>query len=253
MILRLLSRLGRATAVLILSVAPLTAQQSTPFTEAEQDAIRALILQTLRDNPDIVIDAIRNYQDQAEADAAADQREAVARLGEELRSDPNAAVLGNPDGGTAIVEFFDYNCPYCKRAAPEVMALIADDSDLRVVMREWPILGPDSEYAARASLAARAQGKFAEFHEALMAEPRANEATVRRAAEEVGLDLDRLQADMQAPEVEAHIAQSRKLAQELGISGTPSFIVGDNLVPGFVEKAQLSALIAEARDLSENQ
>jgi protein-disulfide isomerase len=223
------------------------AQQSTPLSTAEQNAIRALILKTIRENPEAVVEAIQSYQAKLEADAAASQREAIARLGEALQSDKNAPVLGNPDGKTIIVEFFDYNCPYCRRAAPEVMALIAEDDDLRVVMREWPILGPDSETAARASLAARAQGKYAQFHETLMAQPRANEAAIRRAAELAGLDFDRLQTDMRAPEVDAHIAQSHELAQQLGINGTPSFVVGDNLIPGFVEKAQLAALISKTR------
>ena len=182
------------------------------------------------------------------ADEEIGRRAAIAALRDDLQSDPNAGSLGNPEGDTVIVEFFDYNCPYCKRAAPEVAGLIADDPDLRVVMREWPILGPDSELAARASLAARAQGKYAAFHAALMAQPRANEATIRRAAEEAGLDFDRLQADMNAPEVEAHIVRSRELATQLGISGTPTFVIGDTLVPGYAEKAQLAAIIAEGRD-----
>lgn len=242
------ARILCAITVAMTGMAPVFAQQSTPLSAAEEAAVRALILETIRDNPEVVIDAIRAYQTQAAADEEAGRRAAIAALRDELRSDPNAASLGSPDGGTVIVEFFDYNCPYCRRAAPEVMALIAEDADLRVVMREWPILGPDSELAARASLAARAQGKYAAFHAALMAQSRANEVTIRRAAEEAGLDFGRLQADMRAPEVEAHIARSRDLATQLGITGTPTFIIGDGLVPGFAEKAQLAALIAEARD-----
>jgi protein-disulfide isomerase len=237
-----------AITVAMTGMTPVFAQQSTPLSEAEEAAVRALILETIRDNPQVIIDAVRAYQTQVAADEEAGLRAAIAALRYDLQSDPNAGSLGNPEGDTVIVEFFDYNCPYCKRAAPEVAALIADDPDLRVVMREWPILGPDSELAARASLAARAQGKYAAFHEALMAQPRANEATIRRAAEEAGLDLDRLQADMNAQEVEAHIARSRDMATQLGITGTPTFIIGDGLVPGFAEKAQLAAVIAEARD-----
>ncbi|WP_291738094.1 DsbA family protein, partial [Leisingera sp. F5] len=149
--------LGAITALLT-GVGPAAAQQSTPFSDVQQDAIHALILDTIRENPEVIIDSIMAYQEQV------------------------------------IVEFFDYNCPYCRRAAPEVNALIDEDPDLRVVMREFPILGPDSETAARASLAARAQGKYAEFHDALMAQPRANAATIRRTANEVGLDFERLQA-----------------------------------------------------------
>lgn len=242
------ARILCATAVVMLGTTPVFGQQSTPLSEAEEAAIRALILETIRDNPQVIVDTLLAYQDQQAADEESRRRATLASLQDDLRSDPNAGSLGNPDGETVIVEFFDYNCPYCRRAAPEVSALIAEDPDLRVVMREWPILGPDSEAAARASLAARAQGKYAAFHEALMAQSTANAATIRRAADAVGLDFDRLQADMRAPEVEAHIARSRELATQLGISGTPTFIIGDTLVPGFAEKAQLATLIAEAND-----
>lgn len=241
--------LGAITALLT-GVGPAAAQQSTPFSDVQQDAIHALILDTIRENPEVIIDSIMAYQEQVAAETENRRRAAIADLRNELQSDQNAGSLGNPDGGTVIVEFFDYNCPYCRRAAPEVNALIDEDPDLRVVMREFPILGPDSETAARASLAARAQGKYAEFHDALMAQPRANAATIRRTANEVGLDFERLQADMRAPEVDEHIARSRELAQQLGISGTPTFIIGGNLVPGFAKQDQLAAMIAEARDLS---
>lgn len=242
------ARILCAVTVAMTGMTPVFAQQSTPLGDAEEAAIRALILETIRDNPEVIVDTLRAYQDQQAADEEAGRRAAIAALRDVLQSDPNAGSLGNPEGDTVIVEFFDYNCPYCKRAAPEVAGLIADDPDLRVVMREWPILGQESEVAARASLAARAQGKYAAFHAALMAQQRANEVTIRRAAEEAGLDLDRLQADMKEPEVEAHIARSRELATQLGITGTPTFIIGDGLVPGFAEKAQLAAVIAEARD-----
>lgn len=242
------ARILCAVTVAMTGMTPVFAQQSTPLSEAQEAAVRALILETIRDNPQVIVDTLLAYQTQMAADEEAGRRAAIAALRDDLQSDPNAGSLGNPEGDTVIVEFFDYNCPYCKRAAPEVAALIADDPDLRVVMREWPILGPDSELAARASLASRAQGRYAAFHEALMAQPRANEGTIRRAAEEAGLDFDRLQVDMRAPEVEAHIARSHELATQLGMNGTPTFIIGESLVPGFAEKAELGAMIAEARD-----
>ncbi len=239
----------RPSALLLafaLHVLPAAAQQSSPLTEVEQDAVRALILETIRDNPAVIVEAIIAYQEQAQADAESRRRETIAALANDLRADPNAPVLGNPDGQSIVVEFFDYNCPYCRRSAPIVMSLIEENPDLRVVMREWPVLGADSEEAARASLAARAQGSYAAFHEALMAQPRANVATIRRAAEQAGLNYDRLQADMGAAEVDAHLAQSRTLAQQLGITGTPSFVIGETLVPGLMTKEDLADLIAEA-------
>jgi protein-disulfide isomerase len=165
-----------------------------------------------------------------------------------LERDPNAPVLGNLEGDITVVEFFDYNCPYCKRAMPEVDALLAEDGNIRLVMREWPILSEGSAFAARAALASRKQGKYAELHNALMGMRGKVEAdTVLRVAGEIGLDLDRLKADMQAPEIDEHIATSMRLAEALGFNGTPSFVVGDQLVPGFVEKAQLSEIVASVR------
>ena len=233
----------------LISVPAITAaQQSSPLDRAEEEAIRALILQTIRENPRVLVETLRAFQEEVQAENLAEHRAVIARAVSLLQSDPNAGVLGNPDGNVVIVEFFDYNCPYCRRAAPVLFELIEENPDLRIVMREWPILGPDSELAARASLAAIRQDKFEAFHEALMAQPRANSATIRRAAEKAGLDYDQLQTDMRASEVDAHIEASRNLAGQLGISGTPTFVVGETLIPGLLEKADLQALISEAED-----
>jgi len=244
---RTLRGLPIALVLLGLSVPSIAAQQSSAISPAEESAIRILILKTIRENPGVVIDAIRSHQEQVAVEAESNRRAALASVKDDLRSDKNAPSLGNPDGGTVIVEFFDYNCPYCKRATPELLDLIAEDANLRVVMREWPILGPDSELAARASLAAHAQKKYSAFHEALMAEPRANEQTIKRAADTAGLDYEKLKSDMSAPEVEAHITRSRELAELLGIEGTPAFVIGETLVPGLVKKSEMAAMIAAAR------
>jgi len=225
------------------------AQQSTPFNQAEQEAIKTLILQTIRDNPEVLVETLLAYQEEAQAQTQAEQRAAFDRVSELLKSDANTGVMGNPDGDIVLVEFYDYNCPYCRRAAPVLFELIEGNPALRIIMREWPILGPDSELAARASLAAIRQHKFEVFHEALMAQPRANAATMRRAAEQAGMDYDKLLADMDAPEIDAHIATSHDLARQLGISGTPTFLIGETLVPGLLEKADLQTLISEAGDV----
>ena len=130
----------------------------------------------------------------------------------------------------------------------EIDALLAEDGNIRLVMREWPILSEGSAFAARAALASRQQGKYAEMHDALMGMcGKVEEQAVLRVAVENGLDIDKLKADMQAPEVKGHIATSMRLAEALGFNGTPSFVVGEELIPGFVEKAQLAASVAAAR------
>ena len=188
-----------------------------------------------------------------EAEQAAAQAGAVADVLENerdlLERDPNAPVLGNPDGDVTVVEFFDYNCPYCKRAMAEVQGLLEADRNVRLVYREWPILSEGSVFAAKAALAAREQGQYEEFHWALMGmQGRAEEASVLRVAEEIGLDVEQLRADMDAPEVEEHIATSMRLTQALGFNGTPSFVIGETLVPGFVDEEQLRSVVEETRD-----
>lgn len=231
-----------ATTLILAQPGPSTAQ------DVSDDRIKALIAEALRENPELVLEALQALEArQAEAQAAAAEA-VLTNEREVIERDPNAPVLGNPVGDVTVVEFFDYNCPYCKRAMPEVDALLAEDGNVRLVLREWPILSEGSAFAARAALASRKQDKYSEMHNALMGMRGKVEAdTVLRIAAEVGLDVEQLKADMQSPEVEEHIATSMRLAEALGFNGTPSFVVGDQLIPGFVEKAQLAEVVSAVR------
>ncbi|CAM4309391.1 DsbA family protein [Palleronia rufa] len=216
--------------------------------DRSDEEIKQLALDAILERPEILMEAIQ-LLDQREAEA---QQSSIARVLEDerelLEDDPNAPVMGNPEGDAVVVEFFDYNCPYCKRVAPDVEALIEGDDEVKVVYREWPILGEGSVFAARAALAAREQDLYAPFHWALMdLAGRATEDTVIKTAEEVGLDVERLRADMEAPEIDAHIETSMRLASALGFNGTPSFVIGDALVPGLVPLERLQDLVEEAR------
>lgn len=211
--------------------------------------MQELVMQTIRDNPEIIMEALQTLQARKEQ---ADAEQAMAMLNANravLERDPNAPVLGNPEGDVTVVEFFDYNCGYCRKTFEDVRSLMSDDTNVRVVMREWPILGEESVYAARASLASRNQGKYTEFHNALMRnEGRANEASVMRIAVELGMDVEQLKRDMDAPEVAAHIQTSMQLTQALELNGTPAFIFGNQLVPGAIELDQMKELVSLARD-----
>lgn len=231
-----------ATA-LALSVLPAAAET---FTEAQ---IKALALQAIRDNPDIVMEAAAAVQAREAEAADAAAQASLGSMRDQLERDPNAPVIGNPDGDVTVVEFFDYNCPYCRKASAEVAQVIAADDAVRVVFREWPILGDGSVFATKAALAARAQDKYVEMHEALMgAKGRLDEASTMKIAEEVDLDLDRLRVDMEAPEVQAHIDTTMQLAQSLGFTGTPSFVIGDARAPGLIDAEQMQIAIEAARD-----
>lgn len=227
-------------------VGPAQAQDLT------EDRVRALVLETIRENPEIVMEAVAILQERDAQTQAAAVAEVLSSKRDRLENDPNAPVLGNPDGDVTVVEFFDYNCPYCRQADPEIRALLKADPNIRLVLREWPILGDGSVFATRAALAARAQGKYEAMHWGLLGmNGRANEASVMALAADLGLDLDQLRADMKAPEIDAHIEVSMDLTQALGFNGTPSFVIGDALVPGFVPQSELEMLVNDARETSE--
>jgi len=236
-----MTRFLATTALLML---PITAMADG----MDEDRIKELVLEAIRENPGIVFEAAQLFEEQQQAL----QEQAAAQVLDTekatLENDPNAPVLGNPDGDVTVVEFFDYNCPYCRRVKPEMEALLAADPNVRVVYREWPILGDGSVFAARAALASRNQGKYEEFHWAMMQlKERAEEASILRTAEDIGLDVAQLRRDMNAPEIEEHIQTSMRLAQSLGFSGTPSFVIGDSLAPGLIQADQMIELIDQAR------
>ena len=167
---------------------------------------------------------------------------------DELLNDPASPVGGNPDGDVTLVEFFDYQCPYCKTIFPSIQELPAEDRKLRFVFKEIPSPGKDSVFAARAALAARRQGKYLELHMAPMpARGKLTETTVMRLAEKVGVDVDRLRRDMAERTIGDMIRRNLELADALGIDGTPAFIIGDTQVPGAVEIDTLKTLIARPR------
>ncbi|MFQ1701844.1 DsbA family protein [Loktanella agnita] len=229
-----------------------TAMLIIPFTaaadELTEDRIKELVLEAIRENPGIVFEAAQLFEEQQQANQALAAAQVLASERDALERDPNAPVLGNPDGDVTVVEFFDYNCPYCRRVKPHMEALLAADPNVRVVYREWPILGEGSVFAARAALASRNQGKYDEFHWAMMGlNGRAEEATVISAAEKIGLNIAQLRRDMNAPEIDEHIQTSMRLSRAIGFSGTPSFVIGDSLAPGLIDAEQMISLVNQAR------
>ena len=155
----------------------------------------------------------------------------------ELKNDPTAPIAGNPNGDVVVVEFFDYRCGVCKRVLPIVLELLEKDPKVKLVYKEWPILGPESVFAARAALASRSQGKYVAFHNEMMrAQGAFDEASVMAMAKRVGLDTAKLRKDMESPEIEAVLKKNFELADALRLNGTPSFVVGDTLIRG---RAQL--------------
>ena len=169
-------------------------------------------------------------------------------LRDALERDPTAPVLGNPDGNITLTEFFDYNCGFCRKMLPVMQQLVTGDPDLRVVYREWPVFGPGSEFAARASLASLPTGKYWRFHAGMLGmRGRAEEASVMRIARDVGLDEAELRERMESDAVAKHISTSFLLADHMGLMGTPTFICGDEAVFGEMTLQEMRDLVARGR------
>ena len=204
----------------------------------------------LQQHPEIIAEAIDRYQQREEQDATQKQRTLLADRSNELRFDPRSPVLGNPNGDVTVVEFFDYKCPFCRQLHPQIPQLLAAEPNLRLVLKEFPLLGPESSVAARASIAVwqHQPAKFAAFHDAMMrSTARLDENGVLRIARETGVDADGLMLDMADPRIDRSVTDTRALALALGINGTPGLIIGDTVIPGYIDAAEIRRLVAEAR------
>lgn len=235
---------------MFLGAAP-AAWAAEAMSPAEVERLEKVIHDYLLKNPEVIIQAVRGLEERQKREAMEMTRELIGKHSKELRQDPDSFVAGNPKGDVTIVEFFDYRCGYCKQVHPVVKNVLRGDGKVRLVLKEFPVLGPESVAAARAAVAAlRGQrDKYLAFHDAMMERRGAlNEAVVMEIAATVGLNAAKLKADMQSPEVERVLRENYKLAQTLGINGTPAFIIGDELVPGAIIDRQMTQLIAQARN-----
>jgi protein-disulfide isomerase len=227
------------------AVSPARAQDR-PNLSREQ--VEQIVREYLLSNPEIIVEAIEGLEGKRRRAAEMSQRDALGTRRDQLNNDPDSPVAGNPNGDVTVVEFFDYRCPYCKQVAPTLTQLLQEDGKVRLVFKELPILGPDSVVASRAALAARAQGKYAQMHEALLRHRGTfDEQAIAKIATDAGLDAARLKADMAKPEISAIIDKNRQLARDLSLTGTPAFIVGDKVVPGAADLNTLKMLVADAR------
>ncbi len=176
----------------------------------------------------------------------------IASNAKALFASPHQVTLGNPNGDVTMVEFFDYSCGFCKRAVPDMLTLLKDDPKLKIVLKEFPILGPGSVDAAHVAIAVRMQapdaGKYLAFHEALFAGAgAASKEKALAVAQAQGFDMARLNRDMASDEVAATLAETVQLGEALGIRGTPGYVIGDQIIPGAIGVAGLEAQIAVAR------
>lgn len=229
--------LSAALFTVVAAIGPATADVK----DADRDAFNKMIEEYILANPEVVRDALVGL---AEREAAERQLQAMSIL----RQDDGDPFLGNPDASMVIYEFSDYNCGYCKRVFQPLQDLIASDGDIKLVVKEFPILSQTSLLAAQAGIAAQAQGVFSEFHSAMMtARGAISMESILDAARSAGADLDRLQADMNSPAVAAIIERTRMAATQLEISGTPGLVIGSQVIPGAISLEQMRDIIAAER------
>lgn len=241
--LRRLARAGAAAFLLLAAAGPADALDAAGRAEVEE-----VVRSYLREHPEVILEAIEALQAKNQEAGEARTRALIVENRDRLTNDPSSPFTGNAQGDVTIVEFFDYNCGYCKSVQKTVMQFVRDDGKTKLVFKELPILSETSLTAAKAALAARLQGRYVEMHVALMAHRGAfTDDTLAKIAQSAGLDPVRMKSDMDKPEVAAAIAATKALAETLGIGGTPAFVVGDALVPGAVPREELARIVAEQR------
>jgi len=217
---------------------------------ANQVRIEKTVRDYLTKNPQILVEMTNELDKRQAAEQSVRAQKAISQNADAIFRSPVSHVAGNPNGDVSVVEFFDYNCPYCRHSLPVVLKLINEDTKVRLVLKELPILSDDSVAAAKLALAANKQGKYFEMHQKLFAEPgKADKEKALRVAKELGLDVDQLQKDAEEPDINKALDEAKDLAHKLNVQGTPLFLVGDRIIPGAPDDLfdQLKANVAEVR------
>jgi len=245
-------RITLVIVALILCAIQVTAQRAgnkriAQPQKSERENIEGIVREYLIKNPEVIREAMQALQAKEVAQKQLTTAESLKQLRAEIYSSADAPVVGNEKGDVSVVVFYDYFCGYCRKSLPSLQSLIANDRSVRVVFKELPILGPQSITAAKAALAAQRQGKFTEFHQALLESESASEEAIKAISDKLHLDWARLQTDMNDPEISAMIERNQKLAAALNIEGTPAYLVGNQIIPGAIDSESLARLIKDER------
>jgi len=222
------------------------------FTDAQRGELEQIIKNYLVAHPEVLEEMTAELSKRQQAADAEKHQAAVKKDAETIFNSPRGVTVGNRGGDVTFVEFFDYNCGYCKRAMSDMLDLMKADPKLKVVLKEFPVLGPGSVEAAQVAVAVRMQDpsgkKYLDFHQKLLGgRGQADKARALAAAKDAGLDMARLEKDLASPEVKATLDENYRLAESMGLNGTPSYVIGDQVVVGAVGLDGLSHKINEAR------
>ena len=237
-----------ATLLVIWRAAP--GVVDAPGAALDEKRIVDIVHNYLTKNPEILVEMTTELDKRQQTEQAEQQEMVISENADAIFRSPRSYSAGNPDGDVSVVEFFDYNCGFCRRALPDLVKLIDTDDKVRVVFKELPIFGEESEDAAKGALAAGKQGKYFEMHQKLYSEPgKANKEKALKIAQQLELDVPQFESDMGSAEVQQTLDESRDLAQKLGLQGTPFYLIGDRSVPGAPDDLyeQLAGKVAEVR------
>lgn len=239
--------IARAIAEETAAAAPSANSGPSAFSPEQTRAIEQIVKDYLIKNPEIMVEVSKELEQRQQTAQVEEHRKLILDQKGRIFSSGLDYVAGNPKGDITVVEFFDYNCAWCKRAIDEVLKVTKADPKVRLVMKEFPIFGADSTLAAKAAMASIRQGKYWDFHVALMREKQVTKDNLFQVAQRVGLDVARLKADMEDPKIEAQLKETQQIAQALNIEGTPGFIVDDKLNVGYLPADGMQALITDSR------
>jgi len=233
---------------LILGLSFQAVAEDKALPDLTEQQVERIVRDYLLKHPEVIVEALQLYQERQELAEAEQARQMLVAHRDRLDDPSGQFVIGNPEGDVTIVEFFDYRCGFCKRVMPAMLDEVAKDGNVRLVFKEFPVLGEDSDRAARAGVAAARQGRYYDMHLALMqTRGGLGMSKILMMASQLGLDTDQLKADMDSPETDRLLQENRELARVLQIRGTPGFVIGDTLVPGAISASEFRQLIAEAR------
>ena len=247
-----LLKLIAIVTVLLIGISAVSAQKkvktSVSDSNAEKQTIEKIVREYLLENPEIIREAMQALQAKEEKAKIQLTAENLKKLNAEIYSDQDSPIGGNPEGDVTIVAFFDYYCGYCRQSLPNLENLVANDKSVRIIYKEFPIMSQKSDVVARAALAAKRQGKYLEFHKALLETDEIGGEAVEFVSKKLNLDFERLQKDMNDPKIVEVLYRNAKLAESLNVSGTPAYIIGGQIIPGAINADSLSKIVAAERE-----
>ena len=236
-----------ATQVMAQGAPALADDKSGTFSPAQVKALQGIIKDYLINNPEVMVEVTKELERRQAAQQAAEHEKVIGENKAKIFAASGDFVLGNPKGDVTVVEFFDYNCGWCKRALDDVMNLTKTDTKVRVVMKEFPIFGEASVLASKAAMASIKQGKYWDYHVALMREKQVTTQNVFTIAEKVGLNIARLKTDMADPKFDAALKENAQIAQALNIEGTPGFVIDSRVNVGYIPTDGIVQMIGDIR------